>query len=54
MCEKRTHAARQKEASFVQMLGTREPAGGTVRPSPRGLKIDRKLELGRLFGRDVG
>jgi hypothetical protein len=50
----RTHAARQKEASFAHMLGTREHAGGTVRPSARGPKIDRKLELDRLFDRDVG
>jgi hypothetical protein len=45
-CQNRTHAARQKEASFTHMLGTREHAG---RP-----KIDRKLELDRLFDRDVG
>jgi hypothetical protein len=29
------------------MLGTREHASGTVKPSPRSLKIDRKLELDR-------
>ena len=40
--------------SRAYMLGTCEHAGGTVRPSPRGPKIDRKLELDRLFDRDVG
>ena len=43
--QKRTHAARQKEASFVHMLGTREHAGGMVRPSAAQVPTSFRLRF---------